>query len=126
MDPDFEAAFSNEYPEAYGETVRQQRRRNSGAATDSTLGIHVPVIPTLVSRLLAGSIVLTILIGGFFFFTGSAADGKAGIPSGPTPGKNSSSGLSGYELKNTFANLSEKAEPLREVGKGFQRGFDLR
>jgi len=123
MDPEFAKAFSNDFPEAYGATLRNQRRRGVGSTSDATIAIHVPVIPPLVSRLVAGIVVMLILVGGFFVISEATGNNTLGVPSGQA--MNSSAG-SNFDSAEVSQRVAEGVAPLKEVHSGFSRGWSTR
>lgn len=126
MDPDFAAAFSSEYPEAYGAALRSKRGRNRTLSTDASIAVHVPVIPQFVSRLTAGVIVLFLLMVGFVAVSQSANGSTMGIPSGQLLNGPAGTGFSGSKVSSGISTLSsddsslgDKVAPIGEAGSSF-------
>lgn len=124
MDPDFEAAFSKEDPEGYRE-AKHNDRKSTTKGQGATLEIHVPLIPQGLIRFAAGVLVLFVVIGGYFFFTGGAGFSSLSIPSGETfrqsavagPDSTIREGLS--TISDPSTELGEKIAPLGKVGEEF-------
>lgn len=130
MDPDFAEAFNSEYPEAYGEAIRDKRR--GGMKSDAALAVHVPVIPAFISRFTAGLLVMLFLIGAFFVIAQSSQARGMGIPSGSQAFNSSSGGASGFNLFGSVvegigsvadpkSDLGQKISPIGEAGSDFLR-----
>ena len=122
MDPSFAEAFNSEYPEAYGEAVRNKRR--GSMRSDAAIAVHVPVFPQFVSRFSAGLLVMLLLIGAFFAISqGSQARGM-GMPSGKVFTNSGSSGFDPFgaiergigTVADTKSDLGQKLSPIGKAG----------
>lgn len=124
MDPDFAAIFSKDYPEAYGEALRNRRRRNASPSASTATTIHVPLVPPLVSRFMAGLVVMLLLIGAFFVISQTTDNRTLGIPSGQDMSSSAGSTISGAKLTRNVAEIAaDKGKPLQDVSKGFERNL---
>lgn len=127
MDPDFAAAFSSEYPEAYSEAVANQRRRRASSSRDAAIAIHVPVVPHFVSRFAAGVALILLLTLMLMLFSQGGESTALALPSGQL--LDSSGGIdleAGAERLSAIAgggsgDLVERMQPIDEFGKDFQR-----
>lgn len=113
MDPDFAAAFNNEYPEAYNEAVKVNRQRN--VKSDPALAVHVPVVPHLLSRFIAGVAVMLLLIGAFFMIAQSSGNDKLSIPSGQR--LSDQSGIKVSSLKESAESFSALVDPKSDLSQ---------
>lgn len=113
MDPDFAAAFNNEYPEAYSEAVKVNRQRN--VKSDPALAVHVPVVPNLLSRFIAGVAVMLLLIGAFFMIAQSSGNDKLSIPSGQR--LSDQSGIKVSSLKESAESFSALVDPKSDLSQ---------
>lgn len=111
MDPDFAAAFSSEYPEAYREAVRGRRKH----ASDAAIAIHVPMIPQRLSRFAAGVAVMLLLIGAFYVASQTTDSSTVGIPSGQL--LSSEGGMSFSMLRGADRGISTLADPNNDLGQ---------
>ena len=127
MDPHFEAAFSNEFPEAYGATRRNRRRRGPGSISDATIAVHVPVIPPLISRFLAGVLVMLLLIAAFLVISEQTGNGELGIPSGRAMSASAGSEFTAQGASEALNRVSqEEGAPLRDVVQGLGKNWTVR
>ena len=123
MDPEFAAAFSSEYPDAYSEAVKGNRSRSPRA--DAALAFHVPIVPSYLVRFVAGVIVLLFLMGGFQLMSQSTGNDELSIPSGkvlnssfsPMIGLDSLVGISNGPSDD--GQLNDTIAPIDKAGKKF-------
>lgn len=113
MDPNFAAAFNSEYPEAYNEAVRINKLRN--VKSDPALAVHVPVIPNLLSRFIAGVTVMLLLIGAFFLIAENTGNDQLSIPSGQKLSESSVVKVS--SLKESAESLSAIVDPKSDLSQ---------
>lgn len=130
MDPDFAEAFNSEYPEAYGEAIRDKRR---GRMKDAAIAVHVPVFPVFMSRFTAGLLVMLFLIGAFFLISQSSAARGMGIPSGSQVFHSSTASKAGGTsvfgtvedaigaVSDPNNDLGQKLSPIGEAGNDLLR-----
>lgn len=131
MDPDFAEAFNSEYPEAYGEAIRDKRRGR--IKSDAAIAVHVPVFPVFMSRFTAGLLVMLFLIGAFFLISQSSAARGMGIPSGGQVSHSSNSSdareASVFDtvedaigsISDPKNDLGQKLSPIGEAGNDLLR-----
>lgn len=130
MDPDFAAAFSSEDPDAYRKAVKNRSGKSAqDSADEGSLGVHVPLVPRLLTKVFAGALVLALVAGGVFFAAkGMGLDGFS-IPGGKqmTAGSSAKSSMSTTSrgiatMADPDNALSDKIKPLGDAGRNFFRG----
>jgi len=126
MDPNFAAAFSSEFPEAYDEALKAKRKRGAEIVEDDALAVHVPVIPPLLSKLVAFGVLIALGVGGYFLLTDTFGVHGAGLPSGTTMSDRSGFDPSGSkaaqdigQISDPNSGLGEKVAPIGNAGKDF-------
>lgn len=111
MDPDFASAFNNEYPEAYSHSLKSSRKKNW--KHDSSLAVHIPVIPPSITRFVSGVIIMLMLIGAFFAIDQANGDNDLSMPTGKR--LNESQSLSLSSLNNSAEAVSSFVDPKSDL-----------
>jgi len=130
MDPDFAAAFSSDDPDAYRKALKSRSTRSAqDPADEGSLGVHVPLVPRLLTKLFAGTLVLGLVAGGIFFAAKGIGTGDFSIPGGKpmTAGSSAQSSMSTTSrgiatMADPDNTLSDKIKPLGDAGRSFFRG----
>jgi len=130
MDPDFAAAFNSDDPDAYRQALKSRSGRGvQDPSDDGSLGVHVPLVPRLITKLFAGVLIFGLVAGGIFFTAKGVGIEDFGIPGGKpmTAGSSAQSSMSTTSrgiatMADPDNTLSDKIKPLGDAGRNFLRG----